>query len=71
MSFKQRVLGQNMSYLTTETRNACVVQYPEINITVFKRHYFNKTTEVEKCEDAKGVNRSRDIKISARDAFLE
>jgi hypothetical protein len=32
-------------------------QYPEINITVFKRQHFNKTTKVEKCEDAKGVHR--------------
>jgi len=36
MSYKQTVLGQNMSYLTTETRNKYVVQ--EHGMTAISRN---------------------------------
>jgi len=86
MSYKQTVLGQYVSYLTTETRNTYVVQQhrtmaiskssfrtllPKLTWQSSRDIILTEQHKAEKFEDAKSVNRRTDIKISAHDAFLE
>jgi len=72
MSYKQRVLGQNMSYLTTETRNTYVVHehettaiskssfgifLPQLTLQSSKDIIVTEQPKAEKFENVKVVNR--------------
>jgi len=86
MSYKQTVLGQYMSYLTTETRNTYVVRehgttaiskssfgtfLPKLTLQSSRGIIVTEQPKAEKFEDVNVVNRRTDIKMSAHDAFLE
>ena len=79
-------MTESGQYMTTETRNTYIVQEhgmttiykysfgtlpPKLTLKSPRDTILTKQPKFEKFEDAKGINRSTDIKISAHDAFLE